>query len=108
MSENVKHLDDENFKETIAKGVTLVDFYADWCGPCKMIGPIVNELAEDAELKGKVTIAKLDIDNAQMTTSNYDVTSVPTMILFKNGIEAKRMIGVQGKAFIKNMIQAVL
>ncbi len=108
MSENVKHLDDENFKETIANGVTLVDFYADWCGPCKMIAPIVSELAEDAELKGKVKIAKLDIDNAQLTTSNYDVTSVPTMILFKNGIEAKRMIGVQGKASIKNMIQAVL
>lgn len=108
MSENVKHLDDENFKEVISKGITLVDFYADWCGPCKMIAPIINELADDVELKDKVKIAKLDIENAQMITSNYDVTSVPTLIVFKNGVEAKRMSGVQGKASIKNMIQAVL
>lgn len=105
---NVKHLDEANFKEVISNGVTLVDFYADWCGPCKMIAPLINELADDAELKDKVQIAKLDIDSAQNVTSNYDVTSVPTLIIFKNGVEAKRIIGVQGKAAIKNAIQAVL
>lgn len=108
MSGHVKHLDDENFKSEIAEGVTLVDFYADWCGPCKMIAPIINELAEDPELQGKVKIAKLDIDNAQVITSNYDVTSVPTLIVFKNGEPVKRLIGVQGKASIKSALQVAL
>lgn len=102
MSENVKHLDDENFKTAIATGVTLVDFYADWCGPCRMVTPIINELAD--ELEGQATIAKVDIDNCQKITSNYDITSVPTMILFKNGQEAKRMIGVRDKKSLKSMI----
>lgn len=102
MSENVKYLDDESFKETIETGVTLVDFYADWCGPCKMIAPIINELAD--ELNGQATIAKVDIDNSQSTTSMYDITSVPTLILFKNGQEAKRIVGVRDKKTLKALV----
>jgi thioredoxin 1 len=106
MSENVKHLDDENFKASISKGVTLVDFYADWCGPCKMVGPIINELAD--ELQGQAVIAKVDIDTSQMTTSNYNVTSVPTLILFKDGVEVNKMVGVRDKKSLKSMILETL
>jgi thioredoxin 1 len=106
MSENVKHLNDENFKSAISSGVTLVDFFADWCGPCKMIAPIINELAD--ELQGQAVIAKVDIDASPKTTSEADVTSVPTLILFKNGVEAKRMVGVRDKKSLKAMILEVL
>lgn len=106
MSENIKHLDDDNFKSSIANGVTLVDFYADWCGPCKMIAPIVGELAD--ELTGQASVAKVDIDNSQMITSSLDITSVPTLILFKNGMEIKRVIGVRDKKTLKSMVLEVL
>lgn len=102
MSEHIKYLNDENFQTEINQGVTLVDFYADWCGPCRMIAPIVEELA--TEMKGSAKIAKLDIDNAQETTSNLGVTSIPTIILFKNGKEVKRVVGVKDKDTLKAMI----
>ncbi|MGZ6330865.1 MAG: thioredoxin [Parachlamydiaceae bacterium] len=106
MSQNVKHLNDENFKSTISSGVTLVDFFADWCGPCKMIAPIINELAD--ELQGQAAIAKVDIDASPKTTSGANVTSVPTLILFKNGVEVKRMVGVRDKKSLKAMVLEVL
>ncbi|MBA2728521.1 MAG: thioredoxin, partial [Parachlamydiaceae bacterium] len=102
MSENVKHLDDANFNESIAKGVTLVDFFADWCGPCKMIAPIMEQLG--GEFHGKATIAKLDIDSAQDTTSTFQVTSIPTIILFKDGKEVKRVVGVRDKQSLAAMV----
>lgn len=103
MSQNLKHLDDTNFNSEIAQGVTFVDFYADWCGPCRMIAPIVEELAN--EMNG-VKIAKLDIENAQNTTSSLGITSIPTMILFKDGKEVKRIVGIRDKESLKGMIQA--
>jgi thioredoxin 1 len=106
MSQNLKHLDDANFNSEIAQGVTFVDFYADWCGPCRMIAPIVEELAE--ELNGVAKIAKLDIESAQTTTSNLGITSIPTMILFKDGKEVKRIVGVRDKESLKGMIQAAV
>lgn len=106
MSEHLKHLSDDNFKDAIQKGVTLVDFYADWCGPCKMVAPVINELAD--ELNGQASVAKLDIDSAQVTTSLYDVTSVPTLILFKNGHEVKRVVGVRDKKTLKTLILEAL
>lgn len=101
---DIKYLNDENFQTEINQGVTLVDFYADWCGPCRMIAPIVEELA--TEMSGTAKIAKLDIDSAQETTSNLGVTSIPTIILFKNGKEVKRVVGVKDKDTLKAMINA--
>jgi len=106
MVDNLKHLNDENFEKTIQEGVVLVDFYADWCGPCKMIAPIVEELA--GEVKGKATIAKLDIEQAQQTTSNFHVTSIPTLILFKGGKEFKRVVGLKDKETLKALILSAL
>ena len=104
MSENLKYLDDSNFDSTIAKGVTLVDFYADWCGPCRMVAPIIEELA--SEMSNQATIAKLDIEGAQKTTMNYEVTSIPTIILFRDGKEMNRVVGIQSKENLKKMINS--
>lgn len=104
MSEKLLHLNDDNFETEIAQGLTLVDFYADWCGPCRMMEPIVNELAD--ELDGKAKIAKLDIEAAQKITSTFNVTSIPTMILFKDGQEAKRIVGVKDKDALSEIISS--
>src|SRR5438105_1354956 len=106
MSEKIKYLNDSNFTSSIAQGVTLVDFYADWCGPCKMINPIIEELAN--EMSGKAAIAKLDIENAQNTTAQCGVTSIPTIILFKDGKEVKRVVGMRDKEALKSMVTAAL
>lgn len=106
MSGNLKYLDDNNFQNEIASGVTLVDFYADWCGPCRMIAPIVEELSN--ELQDKAKIAKLDIESAQKVTSSFGVTSIPTLILFKDGKEIKRIVGLRGKDDLKEMINQAL
>lgn len=106
MAQSIVYLDDANFDKTIAKGVTLVDFYADWCGPCRMIAPIIEELS--TELNGKATIAKLDIEKAQTTTANLDVTSIPTIILFKDGKEVKRVVGLRDKESLKSLVTTAL
>lgn len=106
MAENLKYLNDENFQNTIAKGVTLVDFYADWCGPCRRIAPVIEELA--SEMQGKATIAKLDIEQAQSTTASFQVMSIPTLILFKDGKEVNRIVGLTDKEKLKQVITSAL
>ena len=106
MTENLVHLTDENFQQTIENGVTLVDFYATWCGPCRMIAPIIEQLA--GMVQGKARIAKLDIDQAQQSTNFLQITSVPTVILFKDGKEIKRVVGVKDLDYFFNLIQSSL
>lgn len=105
-SDHLKYLDDQNFQQAISNGVTLVDFYADWCGPCRMIAPIVEELA--TEMEGKVTIGKLDIENSQKTTADFQVTSIPTIIIFKDGQEVERIIGLKDKDTLAGMLTSFL
>lgn len=90
-------LDDTNFGSEVLKSElpVLVDFFAEWCGPCKMMGPIVEELAK--ELEGKVKVVKVDVDKAQQSAEKYAIMSVPTLILFKNGQIVKQMAGFRGK-----------
>lgn len=83
-------------------GVVLVDFYADWCGPCKMISPILEELAKEYE--GKVTIAKVNVDENGDIAGRYGVMSIPNLVLFKNGEVVKQVVGFQPK----NQLQALL
>ena len=102
--DDIKHLDDDNFTSEIAHGVTLVDFYADWCGPCRMMTPVIEEVA--SELVGKLSVAKLDIDSSQKTTAMFNVNSIPTLILFREGKELKRFVGLKDAATLKKLIGA--
>ena len=104
MAQQISHLTDENFQQTIAKALVLVDFYATWCGPCRMIAPIIEQLAEKAA--GKVQVAKLDIDQAQQVTASLQITSVPTLILFKDGKEVKRVVGVKDLDYLLNLVNS--
>ena len=105
MSNNVinftaEALTKENLKN---KGLVLVDLWASWCGPCKMLAPTVEELAD--ELKGKVIVGKLNIDDYTEFAIGLGVVSIPTLILFKDGREVGRLVGVQPKQAIVNMIE---
>lgn len=102
VSEDIKKFTEDTFNKEISSGVTLVDFYADWCGPCRMLTPVLEKVAKD--VKGKATIAKLDIDHAQKVASSFQVTSVPTLILFKNGKEVGRLVGLRDADAIKEFI----
>lgn len=93
-----EHLTEANFEEKTANGTVLVDFFATWCGPCKMLSPIVEEIAEQSD--GSYTVYKVDIDEAEDIAMDFGIMSVPTLIVFRDGVEAERMIGVQPKAAI--------
>ena len=103
-SDLISYLDENSFDKNVATGVTLVDFYADWCGPCRMLSPVLEDVAK--ELKGKAKIAKLDIDNSQKIAAHYQVMSVPTMILFKDGKEVNRLIGLRDAEGVKKFIDS--
>lgn len=106
MADHLKHFTEANFQQEIAQGVTLVDFYADWCGPCKVIAPIVAELAN--ELQGQAVVGKINVDDAQEIATKYNVSSIPTLIVFKNGTEIKRAVGVKDKNSLREMITSAL
>ncbi|MBR3631728.1 MAG: thioredoxin [Elusimicrobiaceae bacterium] len=106
MSEVV--LTDANFEQEVLKdeGVVLVDFWAPWCGPCKMLGPVVEELAKEYE--GKVKVCKLNTDDGATTSSRYRITSIPTLIFFKKGEVVAQLSGLQAKAALQEKLNSLL
>jgi thioredoxin 1 len=101
MSDKISNLTAESFKSAISSATTpvLVDFWAPWCGPCKAIAPTLEELAN--ELDGKLTIAKVNIDDNESVAAEYGVRAIPTMILFKGGQVAETLVGMMPKAALK-------
>lgn len=101
MAGAIKDLTRDTFDATIREGKVLVDFWAPWCGPCRMQAPILEELAN--EVKG-VTIAKVNVDDEPDLASRYGVMSIPTLILFENGTEKERYVGVQPKEKLERVL----
>ena len=94
---SVQKLNQNNFNNSIANGTALVDFYADWCGPCRMVSPIVDEIAEE---RRDITVGKVNVDDENAIAMKYGVMSIPTLIVFKDGKEKARIVGARPKAAI--------
>jgi thioredoxin 1 len=97
------NLTEGNFEDTIKEGVTLVDFWAPWCGPCRMIGPVIEELASEDETGA--TIGKVNTDEEQALAQKYGIRSIPTILFFKDGELADTMVGAQSKTDFLNTLK---
>jgi thioredoxin 1 len=106
MAGKALELTDQTFAETIASGVTLVDFWAPWCGPCQMQGPIVESVVEKVD--GKAKVAKLNVDQGQQAAAQYGVRSIPTLIVFKDGEQTQQFVGVQSEPQLVAAIERAL
>ena len=108
MSDELLHVNDSNFQSEVLESdvPTLVDFWAPWCAPCLIIGPVIEELA--GEYKGKLKVAKMNVDESPATPGQYGIRGIPTVILFKGGQVADQVVGVVPKAHLKSMIDKVV
>jgi len=103
MTEHALELNDTSFADTIAEGVTLVDFWAPWCGPCRTQGPIVDRVA--AALTGKAKVGKLNVDESTETAGRYGVRSIPTLIVFKDGEPVQQLAGIQNEQTLVSAVE---
>ncbi len=105
-SEKLVILNDKNFKSKTSHGVVMVDFWAEWCQPCKILGPVISEIAD--EMSNRATIAKLDVEHNQLTAQQLGIRNIPTVIIFKDGKAVAKLIGVKPKkAYIKELETAL-
>lgn len=98
----LKYLKDEDFQEEIKEGLTLVDFYADWCGPCRMVGPIIEEISKEMP---NVKVIKVNVDEREDIAKAYGIMSIPTIILFKDGEMEKKQVGFVPKEVLSRWFQ---
>ena len=105
-NEEIVKLNDMSFPVKTRSGLFLIDFWAPWCGPCKLMIPVLNELA--ADLKGKVTIGKVNVDEVKGTAAKFKIKSIPTLVLLKDGKEIQRFVGVKTKEQLKKDIEKYL
>jgi thioredoxin 1 len=105
---SIVHISDENFEQEVLKSdkPVLVDFWAEWCAPCRMIAPIVDDLAK--EYDGKLKIAKVDVDKCANVPGQYAITSIPTLILFKSGQPVEKIVGAVSKNKLKGLVDGSL
>ena len=105
---DILQVTDENFEQEILKSniPAMVDFWAEWCGPCKMVGPVVEELAKEYE--GKVKIGKMNVDENRQTPAKFGIRAIPTLILFKDGQVAQTIVGAQPKSAIEEELKKLL
>ena len=106
MSQTVAHIGDAEFASTIEKGITLVDFWAPWCGPCKMMEPVIEQL--DKEYEGKVNVGKCNVDENPNLSINYGVTSIPCVLFIKGGQVVDKQVGAAPKNVFDKKIQKIL
>ncbi|MBT3384076.1 MAG: thioredoxin [Prolixibacteraceae bacterium] len=104
-SKKILVLGNKNLKMALRKKILLVDFWAPWCGPCKMVAPILNDIAETEE---NITIGKVNVDHNQPLAKKYKVRNIPTLVIFIDGVEAGRIVGVKSKKAILKEVNAVL
>jgi len=104
-SDKIMKIEDSSFEATVlnAEGAILVDFWAEWCGPCRMIAPVLDEIAE--ELDGVIKVGKLNVDENNQTPAQFGVMSIPTLIIFKGGQEVERIIGFKPKAELSALLK---
>ena len=98
-------IQESDFQKTIQNGTVLVDFYADWCGPCRMLTPVLEQLSK--EMKSQIIVVKINVDTAQNVAAQYDITSIPTIILFKDGAQKVKSVGLKDLKGLKAMIESV-
>ncbi|MDR3290433.1 MAG: thioredoxin [Rickettsiales bacterium] len=95
----MKNINDKDFDDEISKGITLIDFWAEWCGPCKMLSPVIEEIA--IELKDKIKVCKFNVDEGRETPTKFEIMGIPTLLLFKDGVLISQKTGMAAK---KNLL----